>query len=167
MKRGGGRKKGSNFERQIAQIFREKFNLDPKHCYRTPLSGGHFAASRNDPGDLVFSAPFLRTLPSPVCVECKNQRDWRIGRFWENLKARKSWPETQALKQVIKAAGTTSSPMLIFKYHGDKEIWCCVTSALKPSGLRALRFKFKGRIFYLAKFETTLDKWVKSGWGKI
>jgi len=168
MKRGGGKRKGSAFERTIAIVFREKFNLDAKHCYRTPLSGGHFAARRNDPGDLVFSPAFQNSLPIPICVECKNQKDWKIGRFWENLKAKRSWPETQALKQAIEAAGTTHcAPVLIFKYHQDKEIWCCVPPELHIANVRALRFKFMGRLFFLAKLNAVLDSWILNEWGNL
>ena len=79
MKLGGGSAKGKAFERHVAHMIIDdfaSFGITKQDCYRTPLSGGHFAASKEEPSDLVLS-PKLRKL-FPYVIECKSYRklDW-------------------------------------------------------------------------------------------
>ncbi len=115
MKPGGGRQKGSSFERKVAKLIVATFaqyGITKEDCYRTPGSGGHRFASKKDPGDLVLS-PALKKL-FPYSVECKHYKelDWTMllrpdqrrghfGTWW---------------RQACKAAQATDTvPLLIFK----------------------------------------------------
>ncbi len=72
MRKGGGRQKGSAFERDVAKLIIAAFEhrgICKEDCYRTPGSGGHKYAKKEDPGDLVIS-PRLRK-HWPFAVECK------------------------------------------------------------------------------------------------
>ncbi len=72
MRKGGGRNKGSGFEREVAGLIIEAFahkGICQDDCYRTPGSGGHRFAKKVDPGDLVMS-PRLQKL-FRYSVECK------------------------------------------------------------------------------------------------
>lgn len=81
MKPGGGRIKGSTFERKIADMVVRAFaqhGITRSDCYRTPSSGGHRFAKQSDPGDLVLS-PALRSMFA-FSVECKKYKklDWHL-----------------------------------------------------------------------------------------
>lgn len=72
MKKGGGRQKGSGFEREVAKLVIAAFackGICGEDCYRTPGSGGHKQASKTDPGDLVISRRLQKLFP--FAVECK------------------------------------------------------------------------------------------------
>ena len=112
MKQGGGRAKGSSFERQVAkdviQAF-AKYGVTVKDCYRTPLSGGHFAASRTDPGDLVISPKLAEYFP--FSIECKSyaKLDWSL---LFNCPPTSHWAKW--LGQSMKAAGAKPA-LVVFK----------------------------------------------------
>lgn len=154
-----GRKKGKRFERQVVKLMREAFELGVKDCYRTPLSGGHFAASKEDPGDIFLGQEFQRSMPRPLCIECKNAKNFEISRFWSRDIENMSWAETKALNQVLKAAGSDKSPVLIFNY--GLKIWCCCPEELRHQMVTGLYFTFKGRKFCLTLFEEVLRGWQK------
>jgi len=159
MKPGGGRRKGKRFERKVVAIMREAFDLDVKDCYRTPLSGGHFAASKEDPGDLFLGQVFQMSMPKPLCIECKNSKNFNITRFHKFDEPKSSWGETRALHQVMKAAGTDKAPVLIFN-HGQK-IWCCCPEVLRHQKVTGLFFVFNGVKFCMTLFEEVVAGWVK------
>jgi hypothetical protein len=72
MKKGGGRQKGSKFERDCAKAIIDTFackGITAEDCYRTPGSGGHRFAKKTDPGDLVCSRRLAKLWP--YAVECK------------------------------------------------------------------------------------------------
>ena len=119
MKKGGGRNKGSAFERKVAHMVIRHFCVSPKDCYRTPLSGGHFAASKTDPGDLVLSPKLVKKFP--VSVECKSYRtlDWPKLLFPEINQGHwgKWW------KQCVKASSGTRHPVLVFQQNRSN-IFC-------------------------------------------
>ena len=112
MRQGGGRAKGSAFERQVAkdviQAF-AKYGITVKDAYRTPLSGGHFAASRTDPGDLVISPKLAEYFP--FSVECKScaKLDWAL---LFNCPPTSHW--TKWMAQCMKAAGSKPA-LVVFK----------------------------------------------------
>lgn len=115
MKKGGGRNKGSGFEREIADLVIAAFahkGICAKDCYRTPGSGGHKQASKTDPGDLVISRRLQKLFP--FNVECKfyksitmdllmvpNVTEGHLKNWWE---------------QAVKSAGKRI-PLLIFRQN--------------------------------------------------
>src|SRR5207245_294100 len=102
MRPGGGKSKGSGFERKVAKLIArafKKFGIHQRECWRSVLSGGHAISS----GDLTFS-PRLEKL-FPYSVECKHVRRIRWERFLIASEDRKkSWPEVQWLQQVLEGA---------------------------------------------------------------
>ena len=107
MRQGGGREKGANFERLVAQSIRKSLGGKLKDCYRTPMSGGHHSAAK---GDLVVSLDFVRYFP--FAVECKHHRLWTPRRFFSLTKSEESW-----LDQAETARTETCAPMLIARGH--------------------------------------------------
>lgn len=114
MKAGGGRNKGSAFERKVAKLIIATFankGINKEDCYRTPGSGGHRFASKTDPGDLVLS-PALRELFN-FSVECKHyaKLDWGVLLSNRRKKGQfESW-----WRQCCKAAVDDAIPLLVFK----------------------------------------------------
>lgn len=119
MKAGGGRNKGSAFERKVAKLIIATFankGITKQDCYRTPGSGGHRFASKTDPGDLVLS-PKLRKL-FDYCVECKSYKTVPWGRL---LSSGNNGIFDDWWKQTCKAAKTTKAPpLLVFKHNGSE-----------------------------------------------
>lgn len=159
MKPGGGRRKGKRFEREVVALIRDAFALSVKDCYRTPLSGGHFAASKEDPGDIFLGREFQLSMPRPLCIECKNSVSFEIARFWSRDIESMSWPETKALYQVLKAAGKDKAPVLIFNYN--RQIWCCCPEVLRHDTVTGLFFTFQKHKFCLTLLEEVLRGWQK------
>lgn len=115
MKPGGGRAKGSSFERKVAKMIVAAFakqGITKEDCYRTPGSGGHKYACKVDPGDLVLS-PKLQKLFN-FGVECKFYKslDWAMLLRPDNRRGDfGSW-----WRQAVKATqGTSKCPLLVFK----------------------------------------------------
>lgn len=116
MRAGGGRAKGSSFERKVASMIVctfEEFGITKKDCYRTPLSGGHVHASGKDPGDLCIS-PKLRKYFN-YCVECKSYRNLDWPKLLSNKIDKGHW--TKWWRQVTKSAGTKKQPLLVFQQN--------------------------------------------------
>jgi Holliday junction resolvase len=88
MRPGGGRQKGSNFERQLAKVFSDwcgyKIN-------RTPLSGGWGNKREHGTcGDLVVERKYYDKFP--FCVEAKKQEGWTLDDLIHNEKTKvKAW----------------------------------------------------------------------------
>lgn len=112
MKPGMGRLKGSSFERQVAKMvigaFAEK-GVTKLDCFRSPLSGGHYAASQTDPGDLVISPKLAEYFP--FSIECKSyaKLDWAL---LFNCPPTSHW--TKWMAQCMKAAGKKPA-LVVFK----------------------------------------------------
>jgi hypothetical protein len=117
MRPGGGRAKGASFERKVAKIIVAAFKhqgITGKHCYRTPLSGGHRYASKKDPGDLVIS-PVLKKI-FPYSVECKSYARLEWAKLLLTPKAAKGH-FTKWWKQTVRAAGLMGRPILVFRQN--------------------------------------------------
>jgi hypothetical protein len=164
MKKGGGRQKGSGFERTIAKAVLNRFaqyGITKSDCYRTPLSGGHLAARGNDPGDLVISKKLREFFP--FCVECKFYKVVRLEYFWVPMKKhKKSWHITPWLDQTMKAVENSDNknlhPLLIFKANKQR-VFCCVPEAfplIATKAITSLRFRYKGQWWRLCLFDTFL-----------
>ena len=134
----GAREKGAEYERKIARAFRDALKLERHQCYRTPMSGGHAAASKTAPGDLQFDPAVDAALL--ISVECKNQAIARLshlhsgrgGKYWDD------W-----LVQACRAATDNRLPILVARVDRiDFAIWpmsdpeLCVT---RPIAWRADR----------------------------
>lgn len=76
MRAGGGKQKGSAFERKVAKLIRvaakRVMKVKKSDVYRTPMSGGHIHAKRENPSDLVISKRVRKRFP--FVVECKHYR---------------------------------------------------------------------------------------------
>lgn len=108
MKPGGGRGKGSAFERQIAKVF-EKWARESGvkvHIKRTPLSGGWGnKAEFSTQGDLVCSNKKF-----PFSVECKKQEKWYLEQILYNEKCKVfSWWD-----QCRRETSKKKYPLLVF-----------------------------------------------------
>lgn len=89
MKLGGGRAKGARFELDVAKAIREAFGTEKADVYRTPLSGGHYADRKHDPGDIQF-APWLRAALR-LCIECKNHKGASLDPLLRDDFSRSYW----------------------------------------------------------------------------
>lgn len=135
MKPGGGRSKGSGFEREIAKAVIEAFQVyDPsigiEDCYRTPMSGGHRAARKQDPGDLVMSSRLAKLFP--VHVECKKQQSLEVFHFFDDLK-KPSWGAPNWIRQAEEASGrnTAGFPMVVMSKNNHPVLCCYPRTGLK------------------------------------
>jgi hypothetical protein len=173
MKKGGGRAKGSGFEREIAHeviaAFKE-FGIKKEDCYRTPLSGGHIFAKGKDPGDLVIS-PKLRKL-FPFTVECKFYKKLHMHAWWiPVMKQKKAWKFRGWLEQVCKSATPKLPPMLVFKGNNLPTfcaIQCPIESPLSIRGLKPqLRFTYEGEPWIVVLFSKFLKTQVALAKGKL
>jgi hypothetical protein len=169
MRKGGGRAKGNSFERVVAKIVVATFKdhgITEEDCYRTPSSGGHRYAKKQDPGDLVISQK-LRAL-FPFHVECKFYREIPLHQFFDGQKNwNKSWIVKKWLLQVTKEASEELTPMLVFKAN-DREILVCLP-AVYPLivGIHPrLSFNYNGEKWYVARFDRLLRALAKQHKGK-
>lgn len=95
------RAKGATFERQLVRDIIRVFKLkDKKACYRTPMSGGHYAC--RTAADITISPEFQKRFP--WVVEAKHWRSFRVGNFL-TLKSE----ELKCFQQVIDTAERTNA----------------------------------------------------------
>jgi hypothetical protein len=102
MKKGGGRAKGSVFERKVAKIFADWSGSDVN---RTPLSGGWAKNAKHGvKNDLISTDPNF-----PFGVECKHQEKWLVEELLYNkVKIFEWW------KQVTEETPKDKIPLLVF-----------------------------------------------------
>lgn len=121
MKKGGGKAKGSGFERQIAKdIIKafKPFKVEQRDCWRSVLSGGHPMSS----GDLEMSRRMEELFP--YSVECKFRKEIR----WENfLLGNAKAEETKWIAQVLDGVKKRPelSPLLVLKANHCKALVIC------------------------------------------
>lgn len=162
MKPGRGRTKGNANEnvtaKQIIAAFAE-FGIKGTDCYRTPSSGGHRFAKKEDPGDLVISKKLAKIFPFEV--ECKHYKDIDIYPFLANSKLwKKSWLPRKWLAQTVAAAQHRKGrhPLLVMRMNGQPALAALpglypLVTYLTPR----LRFlPFKGEHWYLVRFDRLL-----------
>lgn len=94
--------KGSNYERKIAKIFKEKLNVD---LVRTPLSGGFMkrAEEHSLKGDLTC---LERDKQFILHVECKDHKTWKL----------KEW-----INQAEEDCPKDKIPIIVFHKHQEIE----------------------------------------------
>jgi hypothetical protein len=93
MRPGGGKQKGSAFERQVgAQLSAWVAGGDEKQLIRTVLSGGwkRAASDWRQVGDLASNGPAGEQFRRVFAVECKRYRvlDWWAWWLWDGVRAR-------------------------------------------------------------------------------
>lgn len=144
MRPGGGKSKGSGFEREVAKKIVKafsKFGIKETDCYRTPLSGGHRVASKADPGDLVIS-PELREL-FPFTVECKRVEAFSLVHLLVPSAVRekkKSWLENKFLDQAVRETLPKTRPLLVVRRNNEEPL-ALFESVPMLEGLPCLRFE--------------------------
>ena len=172
MKAGGGRNKGNTFERAVAKTIVmafSRFGITNKDCYRTPSSGGHKYAKKEDPGDLVIS-PKLRKL-FPFHVECKHYKRVELFPLWMlgSNAYKKSWKFKLWMEQATRACGYVKkkpgalSPMVVFKANGNSPIMCLLPEkSMRSFPAVRLRFIHLGEVWYATRFDALLKVLVRS-----
>lgn len=161
MRKGGGRAKGSSFERKVAKMvvatFKD-FGIKNIDCYRTPMSGGHRYARGKDPGDLVISKKLLKYFP--FSVECKFWKKIYFPALWYSQeKWLKAWKLGDWLKQTCAACTKDRHPLLVFRANGTPEFAVLprlmpLTVGLKPR----LMIEYEGEEWCVVLFSTLLRK---------
>ena len=86
MRKGGGKTKGSNFEREVCKTLSLwlSHGADSSLFTRNVLSGGAYTrrtSDRGTPGDLAASDPRSHAFIQKYCVECKHHRDLLLSEF--------------------------------------------------------------------------------------
>ena len=166
MKPGGGRPKGHGYECKIAKMIVSTFTdygITEKDCYRTPLSGGHRAASQTDPSDLVISKKLFKLFPfSP---ECKFYKEVNLHSLWiPQKKWGKSWNVRVWLAQAIKACGRAKNrfPILVFKQNKGPDL--AALPELMPICAhikRRMMFIYNKEVWYVVRFQDLLRQMKK------
>ncbi|MDE2101327.1 MAG: hypothetical protein KGL39_29035 [Patescibacteria group bacterium] len=156
MRPGGGRDKGSAFEREVAAAVANAFGVPRTQCYRTPLSGGH---PFGDKGDLVIGPALLPRFP--YCVECKRVRSFDLTRLmmpWSARAKKKSWLENKFIEQAIRQAQSPIRPLLVVRADHQFAL------AIRPWGVRdsshGMCFEYAGDAWAVSLFENWLTETV-------
>lgn len=123
MRRGGGKEKGSVFERQIAKEFGELYYKDTSALLRNFNSGG-LATMRTGaglPAGDIIQVKYMDK-PFPFSVECKHHKEFKIQNL---IFERKNSKEMKAWKQCLRDAETVNKiPMLVFKENYGDVVLC-------------------------------------------
>lgn len=133
---GGGKRKGSSFERktmrQIILAF-AKFNVASTDAFRSILSGGH----KESFGDISLSPALAKLFP--FSVECKH---WRVVDIYQNFcqfdkmgkacKLKKWWQQTL---EGAKKSGQLK-PLLVFKSNNKRTLCMGYSHDILPAVCR-------------------------------
>lgn len=98
MRNGGGKAKGSGFERDIAKAIVKafaEFGIEQRECWRSVLSGGHEMSA----GDLYLSDRLMQLFP--WAPEMKSRKKINFRNFFE---ANEKSEEMKWLKQAMEGA---------------------------------------------------------------
>lgn len=103
------KRKGGNYERTVAQWFKERYHLDLK---RTPQSGGF--AKKSDKaedyrGDISLVDSTKKLL---LHIECKDQKTWKL----------KEW-----LSQAEEDCPEDRVPLVVFHQHCSSKNYVCLS----------------------------------------
>ncbi|MEA3280600.1 MAG: hypothetical protein U9Q38_08395 [Thermodesulfobacteriota bacterium] len=122
MKQGGGKRKGSGFERDVAKILTKWLTGKerPYAFYRQPASGGIFTIFEecgDMSGDIRAMLPVAIPIMRRFSIECKN--GYPHANFHQHLKKSKGFQIEKFWEQCTTDATNSSKyPMLIFKKQG-------------------------------------------------
>lgn len=143
MRRGGGKQKGSQFEREVCKKLSlwVSYNLQEDVFWRSALSGGRstvaHAKGKNlgtQAGDISSVSPYGNAFISKFVVECKFYRDLQfVGLLSNKGNLTKFWVEItrQALRY-------NKLPLMIAKQNQQKPVVC-----LNREGLKVLTMQLK------------------------
>lgn len=124
MRRGGGKSKGSGFERslakQIVAAFR-KFGIVQRDCWRSVLSGGHMISA----GDLVMSERLEKLFP--FAVEAKFRKKILWSNFLQCKSEEASWL-LQAKQGAAKRDGLIALLVVKANHTQILALRCCGSS---------------------------------------
>jgi len=165
MKKGGGKSKGSQFEREICRILTKWITgkANPVIFWRTAGSGSQHTNLKGNSlmvGDIMAiderALPFTRLF----CIECKFYKELDLFPFIDNKGIIYSW-----WKELIRKSNETNKhPLLIFK-RNRSSIFCMFSSSIfkkisEISGHPDHQFiSFKGKHVMLMKLFNFLD-WI-------
>lgn len=158
-KRVQGRPKGNKFENIVAKLIVSAFaqhGITGKDCYRTPSSGGHRFAKKQDPGDLVLS-PKMEEL-FPFEVEAKFYKEINLWPLWAGQKKwGKSWDFKKWLEQVCRECPRHRHPLLVFKQNFSFPL-CALPEVLPVTAHigKKMNFVYNGKKWYVCKFSDML-----------
>ena len=133
MKKGGGKAKGSGFEREISRYLTEWLTGQRKKYYfsRSPGSGAlatMVAANDDISSDIIALQPEAKIICDNFSVECKN--GYAEASLDKHLKDNKNNTIEDFWIQVNRdAAKGNKNPMLIFKKKGNNIIWLGIGSS--------------------------------------
>jgi len=135
MRRGGGKAKGSAFEREVCKLLSlwVSDGKDEDLFWRSAMSGGRSTVAHKkgrvvrQSGDITAVAPAGHALTDHWHIECKAYRDIRLGQFIvKNTGPMAEWWKT-ACKQ---AALWEKKPALIVKQNGWPTLF--IASSILP-----------------------------------
>ncbi len=155
MRNGGSKAKGSSFERVTAKMILDAAALahlkfGKEDCYRTPGSGGHVYAKKEQPSDLVMSDRLRKHFP--VSIECKHYRKVDLSTLFTKNGKVFEW-----LRQAI-GASNGYTPVVVFKWNASK-VFCIYPSdalSLSSGHMSYTRFFWKQRYWRVALFSDLL-----------
>ena len=99
------RAKGASFERTIAKLLQEKYDIE---FTRTPMSGGFAKNKDNSEGFKGDIVPVDKKVNLNIHVECKSQKTWKM-RDW--------------LKQAKEDCPKDKTPLVIAREFGTPNIF--------------------------------------------
>jgi len=141
MKKGGGHRKGSSFERKVAKLFDLWWEVPKYTFWRTVLSGGW-----HQPGDISIRTVNGEPIKWPFIVECKH---YKTIDFWDVLKSSKNIKLFKWWNQVTIDQRKVSVPypirLLIVHANNTPIIVIFDEQELKGpvyTGIRVMRFEF-------------------------
>ena len=134
----GRQDKGARYERSIVKAIREVCGLDAEQCWRTPLSGGHYAEAS---GDIQF-APRVRDL-LPVSIECKHHAGVKLDGLLSLGCPNAPWLDW--LHQTEKAAAKDGLEPLLIARVNRRDYAIGPDYGFAGKNLLSLRFMFNDR----------------------
>lgn len=169
MRSGGGKAKGSAFERKVASMIIKAtkdtgFHFEKEDCYRTPMSGGHIYAKQEEPSDLVLSKRLRKVIP--IAVECKFRKTINMYHFTVPFEQHeKSWEEKNAIDQVLRATKKSSYyPVVILKNNREPIVLVMRLADLKflfPRCKIGFKFSYNEDTWCALEFEAFLKAFRK------
>ena len=154
------RAKGASFELLVAKMILKAAGLDKKHCYRTPLSGGHAQYSKDMPGDLFISDDLFDLFP--FVVEAKHNKTWKPGVMLYPRKQEQAWMAqvTRDTARAWSSGRPDASPFLVMRGNGT-EIFAATPYFSETALWDAtpyLVYTWKGDVWIMVSFSTALHE---------
>jgi hypothetical protein len=160
MKRGGGKRKGSSFEREISRTLSLWVTNGERDdvLWRSQNSGGRFTVRKkknlktaNAFGDIAYTHDDGKPYTELFCTECKDYRDldlWSLVQLNDNGLL-KFWKENQKVADSVER-----SPILIAKQNRKPIVFICtrdVEKCLKTHPRAIFNIKNESLFLFLLK----------------